>query len=266
MAPFIRGVSDFRSPPYRFDNFTSTTLTVPACQSKLQAVCDKYLNGPLKRTSPNVFVATTPTILLTFCRFRQAESIPEVSIGYLNYQEVSVVFGVKDIKHNEHFMYGWVLVLDGPEANTAEYFASPPVVTGRELFGLPKLRGEISFDPDLLTGELRCVYPSASKIVMKLDLCIRVEHPLQCQIRRILDELLIIEEQQGQTRSLEKLTPEEHRNQLVEQHRALTRELEKLRQRRPFGKRHHPLALAYKFFGNDVTSIIRSRRDLLDLE
>ena len=52
---------------------------------------------------------------------------------------------IYDGKNAEVGMFSPVLFLDGPETGTEEYFATWPIGLGREVFGLPKARGEIHF-------------------------------------------------------------------------------------------------------------------------
>lgn len=184
-SKFVTGPSDFAAPPYKFKDLTSITLLLNPSKSDksddnpLQTVCNTFLNTPLKRSlkkdSGECFKPLDDVLLLTFSSFPEGTSGKSPTMGYLSYQEVSLIMRVYDPKHDEVSMFAPILFLDGPPSGNAEYFAMLPIAIGRELYGLPKVRGEITFDTTSLTGKLRSLFPSRADNVVTLADFVTVE-------------------------------------------------------------------------------------------
>jgi len=247
---FISSAADFYPPPYTFEDVTSITFPVtPVVSQKLQNICDRFLNGPLEE--PGRFVSNLNSVLLTFSSFPEVESKLKPAIGYLSYQEVSFIIMVYDNVKNEVGMFAPILFLDGPQAGSAEYFASWPIALGREVFGLAKTRGEIDFHIADFTGELRSPYPSGLNTPLQLPQIVRVSFPPQVEKTQIVSELLEIEEEisSGQTELLVA-----RKEALLEQLANAKDELREIRSKPRVGARYHPFQLVEKIWGASIAN------------
>ena len=86
-------------------------------------------------------------MLLTFSDFPRVTSPFGIAEGFLAYREVSLTFPVFEHGSGRVSYFAPVLFLDGPGTSHArsDWQTVFPIVVGRELFGLPKTRGEIDF-------------------------------------------------------------------------------------------------------------------------
>lgn len=180
---YAQGPSDFLPPPYDFFGLYTITLTVTGDKELMQAVCDSFLNEPL---GVDRFEPSDDRVKLSFSRFPRSESRPAAAFGVTSYQEVSILFELWDVTTNSlGGFFSPILLLDGPQAGLAEYYASAPINAGRELFGLPKARGEITFDPINLSGRADFFSAGGSGNVIPVSPFVRFgRHFLGAKIKR----------------------------------------------------------------------------------
>ena len=202
--------------------------------------------------------------MLTFSSFPDAESEVNPVVGSLTYQEVSLVFEVWDNKNEKAFWYPVLLFLDGPQAGAAEYFATPPILLGRELFGLPKIRGEIDFQSDL-TGTLRCTFPTPQNVLMNLGDCIKVSLKPQMLLKVVMNDLEEVE--RALIKKPSDARAKKKKLDLLQRRKRLTRELNDLR-RLPIGRRYHPFEVVNKLWGDSVREHVKNidRRIIVALD
>lgn len=160
---FVDTPSNVAPPPFFFANTTSVTFRLKAKGDKLEQVTDRLVNDHIGDKTKHLFTPNKiwPEVHVTFNRFPQAASSAK-SLGTLAYQEVVFSFPIYNLKNPyEAHQLCTYLFIDGPESGKEEYFAWSPIATGRELYGLPKVRGEITFEPKNLTGECFGLLPGA---------------------------------------------------------------------------------------------------------
>lgn len=194
MPAFVFNETDFAPPPYELSVFTSISFPLEVDSKSIEKICDDFINTPLRapvhgradgvlpRFVP-VYSDTerTKTVLLaTISHFPYVLSKVKPDLGYLDYTEVALGVGVEDTHgfgtKQRYYNYMPALVLDGPCDNSADHYADGPIIIGRELFGLPKARGVVSFQTGDLTGRSWCLYPAAdSNQLMPLKLFLRIE-------------------------------------------------------------------------------------------
>ncbi len=187
---FISGAADFYPPPYSFEDATTVTFFVEPNSNevqKLRDICEEFLNGPVGH--PARFELSLERVAVTFSNFPDVEA-DNSALGFLSYQEVSLIILVRDTQENEVGMFAPILFLDGPQTGDAEYFASWPIALGREVFGLAKTRGDIDFRINNFTGQLKALYPSALNEPFELRPVVKVSFPLEVEKTGLVVEMI----------------------------------------------------------------------------
>lgn len=130
-------------PPYKFEKLTSVMFLLPSKNDKQQRqLTDRYLNKPLNGAAS--FMPTGKGItMLVISHF--PVSFGQQNAGLIDYKEVALMFPVIRKGSLEKSYFSPLLILDGAR-QSEDWQASMPIALGRELYGLPKMRGEITFN------------------------------------------------------------------------------------------------------------------------
>lgn len=161
MPVFVDYPSDVAPPPFNFKSFDSATFRlIPKKKEVLQQLTNELVNNHIDNSKNHFKVhESEPRVLLTVSDFPNASS-SNTSLGTLSYQEFVLsfaVFNTREQYDKAHLCaYIWI---DGPLDGTQEYYSWNPSATGRELFGLPKTRGEIVLHTDDFTGVCKHLPP-----------------------------------------------------------------------------------------------------------
>ena len=191
-TPYIPGLADFAIPPFSFTTVTSATFILDADPNKLQQVCDTFLNVPLNRTGAIKFVPAGSQRVFMCCSTFPVAEAPAMPLGFSAYTEITLLFSVLDPQINQFSWYVPVLYLDGPPANIEEWQAELPIAAGRELYGLPKARGDINLDWTYRTGTVDQIDPKTSGL--KVDLADSITISLGvCATPTVFDEIAALE-------------------------------------------------------------------------
>lgn len=129
-------------PPYKFEKLTTLSILLPSGKDKQRELTDKYLNEPLKgaaRFAPS----GTGITMLVISHF--PVSFGQQNVGIIDYKEIALMFPVVRKRTAEVSLFSPLLILDGAR-QSEDWQASMPIALGREFYGLPKMRGEISFN------------------------------------------------------------------------------------------------------------------------
>jgi hypothetical protein len=150
-APFIPYlIPMIPTPPYRFEGLTNFSLFLQADENLTvseSTLVDRYLNEPLGCKGKDcVFEIANTNPLLIFSEVKSSYSIPDGDAQTIAYQEVSIIIPVivNDRKTAGYFLP--ILFVDGPPGAKDNWQGAVPIVIGREMYGLPKVRATINFD------------------------------------------------------------------------------------------------------------------------
>lgn len=143
-------------PPSCFDDVQAFFFELKACHDVLENICRTHLNDPLQ-SSHRTFKLLSDTVVLAFSHFPRAYSRYHKGFGSVEYTEVALMLSVlvEGGGKSESAYYVPALFLDGPPVrapqglNPPESIGAPiyPITTGREMYGLPKTRAKITWDP-----------------------------------------------------------------------------------------------------------------------
>lgn len=131
-------------PPFRFEQVTTIALRLSADNDALRAMTDKYLNAPLNG-APRFSPSGSGQMVLVISHF--PASYGHGQPGLVDYKEVALMFVVEEegVDPIRQSLFSPLLILDGARMS-GDWLASFPIAIGREYYGLPKVRGEISFN------------------------------------------------------------------------------------------------------------------------
>lgn len=134
--------------PLNFENAFYVNFLIKANMSKLQKMCDEWFNVP--SNFQRQYEPVLPFVMLTFAYYPKAfaDEWKAEGKGFLPYKELIVATFVKQKKTfglmetiglREINFHGFVpyLFLDHPA----------PIATGREVYGMPKVVGDVDFPP-----------------------------------------------------------------------------------------------------------------------
>jgi hypothetical protein len=126
-------------PPYVAEGVQFFGFAVKADKAKLQAICDRYLNGPCGRQD---FVPLVGRVLFVLNRIARmyAKNPPDDNRGWYSEQEGAVWMPVYDSKRGRLLWYHPYMIVDSSYA----------LCMGREIYGFPKEFGwfDISNGPN----------------------------------------------------------------------------------------------------------------------
>ena len=129
-------------PPYMFEKLTTLSFLLKSDNDKQRELTDRYLNKPLNGAASFTPTGTGITMLVVshfpVCFGQQ-------NVGLIDYKEVALMFPVIRKRTSEVSLFSPLLILDGARQSD-DWQAAMPVALGREFYGLPKIRGEISFN------------------------------------------------------------------------------------------------------------------------
>lgn len=122
-----RGGEQVFQPPYVAEGVQFFGFVVKADQTKLQAICDRYLNGP---SGTQDFVPLLARVMFVFNKLGKlyAKSPPDRNRGWYSEQEGAVWMPVWDKKRATPVWYHPYMVVDSSYA----------MAMGREIYGFPK--------------------------------------------------------------------------------------------------------------------------------
>lgn len=126
-AYLSRGGEQVFVPPYVAEQVQFFGFAVKADKPKLQAICDRYLNGP---AGTRDFLAPVGHLLFVFNRLARmyAKDPPDNNRGWYSEQEAAVWMLVYDRKRHAFLWYIPYIVVD----------CSYAMAMGREIYGFPK--------------------------------------------------------------------------------------------------------------------------------
>ena len=140
------------TPPYRFEGLTNFSLFLKADKAVSAAestLVDKYLNEPLGCSGNDCVYQTANTNpLLIFSEVQKSFSIPDDNKQTISYQEVSIIVPVIVSDRKTAGFFIPILFVDGPPGAKENWQGAIPIVIGREMYGLPKVRATIEFEYD----------------------------------------------------------------------------------------------------------------------
>lgn len=122
-----RGGEQVFEPPYVAEGVQFFGFIVKADNTSLQAICDRYLNGP---SGSRDFSPLVPFAMFVFNKIEQmyAKSPPDNNRGWYSEQEGAVWMLVWDSKRGKPLWYHPYMVVDSSYA----------MAMGREIYGFPK--------------------------------------------------------------------------------------------------------------------------------
>ena len=132
-----RGGELVYEPPFLAEGVEYYGFILDADKSKLQDVCDRYLNGPIQASRR--FVPVGNFVLLACCNLASLRSITPPYNNFGRFVELEVAFWVMTIDTEKKRLF-WFL----PYIFVDNTYA---MAMGRELYGFPKSMGTISIPP-----------------------------------------------------------------------------------------------------------------------
>lgn len=184
-------------PPYRFEQLNNFSLILDSdrlLSSPREHLVSKYLNKPLGCSASDcVFRAAKTSPLLILSDVGKSFSIPDKGSISIAYREVSIIIPVivDDLKTVGYFLP--VLFVDGPPAATDQWQGAMPIVIGRELYGLPKIRAQIEFEFDgqrIIKGQVSMFGESLLTVEPANDHDIESDRPMTDKERHAYAERL----------------------------------------------------------------------------
>ena len=177
VGKYVPSIHDLvAKPPYKFENLTTLSLMLDADNDALKKMTDTYLNKPLNGTT-RFRPSGTGKMLLVISHF--PVSYGRGHPGTIDYKEVALMFAVVEegLATPKLSLFSPILILDGAR-QSGDWLASFPIALGREFYGLPKVRGEISYNTrHNLPEEDVGIYSACVKLSAKVDA--KVPIPLQ---------------------------------------------------------------------------------------
>lgn len=147
--PYAQLTNQLVTPtPVHFDNALYFNFIIKGNMAKMRKMCDQWFNVPTEFNK--VYEPVMPYVMLSFAYYPRAFAAewksPDNNFGFVPYKELIVVMFVKekrtfgvleDLGIQSPNFYGFVpyLFLDHPA----------PVATGREVYGMPKVIGDLEY-------------------------------------------------------------------------------------------------------------------------
>jgi hypothetical protein len=122
-----RGGEQVFEPPYIAEGVQFFGFVVTADTAKLQAICDRYLNGPSRTQA---FAPFVPYVMFVFNKLGKmyAKNPPDFDRGWYSEQEAAVWMPVWDNKRGTPLWHHPYMIVDSSYA----------MAMGREIYGFPK--------------------------------------------------------------------------------------------------------------------------------